>query len=123
MSAIPVTPAVPHLSFIQKLEADGAKVKAAVLKAVAEVDGVIIPDAAKLEPLAAAVAEAVVPGSSAVVTVAENWLLAGAKLIDAGGAAAEANLTNAGLDVALIAQVKSLIPTLKAASASAAAAG
>jgi len=106
------------MSIVSKLEAAGAKVKDAVLKAVSEVDGVVLPDAAKLEPFAAAIAEAVVPGSSSVVVTAENVLLALAKVIDVGGAAAESNLTNAGLDTALIASVKGLIPSLKAAAKS-----
>jgi RNA polymerase subunit RPABC4/transcription elongation factor Spt4 len=97
-------------------EADTAKVKAAMLKAVAEVDGVILPDAAKYEPLIAQAATAIAPGGAAVVDTAYAWLEACAKVIDTGGAAAEQNLLNAGLDVSAIQTVKGLIPQLKAAA-------
>lgn len=104
------------MSMIAKLQADWAKVKAAVTKAVSEVDGVIVPESEVLEPLIAQVAEAVIPGGGAVAQIGENVLLAIAKVIDAGGSAAESNLANAGLDVTLIQDVKGLIPSLKAAS-------
>ena len=89
-----------------------------MLKAVAEVDGVVLPDAEKLEPFVAALMNAVVPGSGNVAAIAENSLIALAQVLDAGGAAAEANLTNLGLDTTLIGSVKELIPALKTASKS-----
>ena len=79
------------MGVISKLESAGAKVKAAVLKAVAEVDGVVLPDAEKLEPFVAALMNAVVPGSGNVAAIAENSLIALAQVLDAGGAAAEAS--------------------------------
>ena len=103
---------------VQKLENVAAKVKAAVLKAVSEVDGVVLPEATVLEPLIDQVMNAIVPGSGAVAAIAESGLVALAKILDAGGAAAEQNLSNAGLDTALIADIKSLIPALKAAAKS-----
>lgn len=101
---------------VLKAEADAVKVKAAILKAVQEVDGVILPEATALEPLVAQVAQAIVPGGAAVVNIAYNWLEISAKALDAGGAAAEKNLLDAGLDTAAIAQIKALIPQLKAAA-------
>lgn len=107
-------------SLVSKIVADAegaaTKVKAALLKAVSEVDNVILPDAAVYEPLVAQVANAIAPGGGKVVDVAYAWLELCAKALDAGGAAAESNLANAGLDSAAIAQVKGLIPALKAAS-------
>jgi hypothetical protein len=103
------------MSVIAKVEAIGDKVKAAILKAMAEVDGVILPEAETLEPVLAPLLNAVVPGAGNIAQIAENVLIALAKVLDAGGAAAEANLTNLGFDQTLITQAKSLIPTLKAA--------
>jgi hypothetical protein len=97
-------------------EADAAKVKSALLKTVQELDGVILPEAETLQPLIEQVANAVAPGGSKVVDVAFAWLESAARVLDAGGAAAEANLANAGLDVATIAAIKGLIPALKAAT-------
>lgn len=97
-------------------EADSVKVKNAILKAVQEVDSVVLPEADKLEPLIAQVAKSIVPGGDVVVNTAYAGLEIIAKLLDAGGAAAEANLANAGLDVAFISQVKTLVPQLKAAA-------
>src|SRR5208337_2035888 len=97
-------------------EADAVKVKTAMLKAVAEIDGVILPEAAKYEPLLVQAANAIAPGGGAVVDTAYAWLEACAKVLDVGGAAAEQSLTNAGLDVAAIESVKGLIPQLKAAA-------
>ena len=104
------------MSIIAKIEAAAAKVKAAILKGVAEVDGIVLPEAEKYEPFVAALMNAVVPGSGNVAQVAENSLVALAKVLDAGGEAAEASLTNLGFDTALIADAKGLIPALKAAS-------
>jgi len=101
---------------VAKAEADAVKVKNAILKAMQEVDGVILPEAAIIEPIVAQAAAAISPGGAAIVNTVYAWFEACAKLIDAGGAAAEQNLANAGLDVAAIASVKALIPQLKAAA-------
>lgn len=93
----------------------GTKVKTAVIKAMTEVDDVVLPDVEDLQPLLDGVAEAVAPGSSTYVNIAVKWLEDCASVLDAGGAAAEQNLSNAGLDAAAIASVKGLIPALKAA--------
>ena len=98
-------------------EASAAKVKAALLKAVTEVDTVVLPEAAAYEPLVAQVAQAIAPGGAAITNVAYSLLETVAKALDTFGSAAEANFANAGVDVAAIAQVKTLIPQLKAAAA------
>lgn len=100
---------------IKELHIAGATIKAGFLKLVAETDNVIIPDAEKLQPLLDIVAEATVPGSASYVNLAIKWLEDSAGVIDAGGAAVEANLSNAGYDAAAIAAVKGIIPGLKAA--------
>lgn len=105
------------MNLIHKIVADAEKVKAAFLKAMQEVDSVILPEAEKLKPLIETVAQALVPGSGKVVDLAYSWLESTAKALDAGGAAAEANLANAGLDAAAIAEIKLLIPHLKSAAA------
>jgi hypothetical protein len=97
-------------------ESDAAKVKSAIIKAMTEIDTVVLPEATKLEPLVQQVADAVAPGGGAIVNVAYAWLESTAKVIDAGGAAAEQNLSDAGLDVATIQAIKGLIPQLKAAA-------
>jgi hypothetical protein len=102
---------------IKDLVAAGSAVKSAILKAVGEVDKVIVPEAEKLQPTLDAVAEAFVPGSSSFVDIAVKWLEDSASALDAGGAAVEQNFANAGLDVAAIGAVKALIPQLKAAQA------
>jgi hypothetical protein len=101
---------------LKDLVTAGSKVKAGIVKVMAETDNVILPEAEKLQPLLDGVAEAVVPGSSGAVNVGLGLLEELASVIDAGGAAAENNLANAGLDVAAIAAVKSFIPQLKAAA-------
>lgn len=95
----------------------GSKVKAALLKAVTEVDDVVIPEAVKLQPELDAVADAIVPGSASYINIAVSWTEDCAAALDAGDAAVEQNLLNAGLDAAAIAQLKALIPALKAAAA------
>lgn len=100
---------------IKDIVSVGSKVKSAVVKAMTEIDGVILPEAEKLQPTLDLVAEAAVPGSSSFVNMGLALLEDTASAIDAGGAAAEANLANAGLDTAAIAAVKGLIPQLKAA--------
>jgi hypothetical protein len=96
-----------------KAEAIFSKVKADVAKAASEVDGVT----AKLEadaPEIEAVANAVVPGASGFITLGLSVLEGLADVLDSGNAAAEANLTNAGLDTALIAAVKAQLANIKA---------
>ena len=103
------------MSVIAKIEALGAKVKAAVIKAMNEVDGVVLPEAEQLEPFVAALMNAAVPGSGNVAQIAENVLIAGAKVLDAGGQAAAGDLKRLGFDEGLIADIKGLIPALKVA--------
>jgi len=100
---------------IKDLQTAGSKIKAGFVKLVAETDNVVLPEAEKLQPLLDTVAEATVPGSSTYVDLAIKWLEDSAGVIDAGGAAVEANLANAGYDAAAIAAVKGIIPALKAA--------
>jgi hypothetical protein len=100
---------------IKDLHLAGSKMKAGFLKLMAETDNVIVPDAEKLQPLLEIVADATVPGSATYVDLAIKWLEDSAGVIDAGGAAVEANLGNAGYDAAAIAAVKGIIPQLKAA--------
>jgi len=45
--------------------------------------------------------------------IGEAWLEESVAALDQGGAAAEANLANAGLDTAAIAALKALIPQFK----------
>jgi hypothetical protein len=100
----------------------GTKVKSAFLKVVQEIDVVIVPDAQKYAPELEALANALVPGSSTIVATGLVALEDLAAAIDKGGAAAKANLLNAGLDSATIAAAEALIPQLKAAVANKAAA-
>jgi hypothetical protein len=102
------------LSGIRK---DASKVKTAIIKAIAELDSVVLPDVEKYEPAIAQVANALVPGSGSAIDIALSWAEDCAAALDKGGAAVESNLTNAGLDTAAIQALKSLIPTLKAAAA------
>ena len=55
---------------VAKAEGDAVKVKNAIVKAMQEMDDVILPEAAKLEPLIAQVAGAITPGGAAVVNTA-----------------------------------------------------
>ncbi len=98
---------------VAKIKADGAKVKAAFLKTVNELDTVVLPDAQKYLPAIEQVSEAIVPGSSKLEAIGEAWLEESVAALDQGGAAAEANLANAGLDTAAIAALKALIPQFK----------
>jgi hypothetical protein len=102
------------LSGIRK---DASKVKTAIIKAVAELDSVVLPDVEKYAPEIEAVANVIVPGSATYVQIALSWAEDCAAALDKGGAAVESNLTNAGLDTAAIQALKSLIPTLKAVAA------
>jgi hypothetical protein len=97
---------------LAKVVAVADKVKAAVVKAASEVDGAVN----KLEtdaPQIEAVADAVVPGASTYVNLGLSLLEGVASTLDAGGAAAEQNLKNAGLDESLIAAVKAEIANIK----------
>jgi len=96
---------------------DASKVKTAIIKAVAELDNVVLPDVEKYEPAIAQVANELVPGSGSAVDIAVSWAEDCCAALDKGGTAVEANLTNSGLDIAAIQALKSLIPTLKAAAA------
>jgi len=86
------------------------------------VDNVVLPEAEKIQPLVDAVADATVPGSGKFVDLALTWLEESASALDAGGAALEKNLTDAGADTTAIAAVKAILPELKAATATTAAA-
>lgn len=97
---------------IAKLVTAANKVKAEVVKAASDVDGVLVKveaDAPEIE----AVANAFVPGASSFVTLGISVLEGLASVLDSGSAAAEQNLTNAGLDSSLIAAVKAQIANIK----------
>ena len=107
------------MGFIADVVKLGDAVKSGFLKAVSEIDTVVLPEAEKLAPTLDAVAEAIVPGSSSYVNLAVSWLESSVAALDAGGTAVESNFANAGLDTAAIAAVKGLIPAYKAAKAKA----
>lgn len=97
---------------IAKIVADAEKVKSAVAKAASEVDA----ELPKLEadaPEVEAVANAILPGASTYMNLGISVLESLADILDSGNAAAEANLVNAGLDTALIAEIKTQIANLK----------
>lgn len=97
---------------IAKAIADAEKVKAAVAKAAADVDA----ELPKLEadaPEVEAIANAVLPGSSTYINLGVSLLESLAEILDAGNAAAEQNLVNAGLDTSLISAVKAQIANIK----------
>jgi hypothetical protein len=97
---------------IAKVVAAAAKVKAAVAEAASDVDGALVKineDAPEVE----AVANAVLPGASSYVTLGISVLESLCDILDSGNAAAEKNLTDAGLDESLIAQVKAQIANIK----------
>jgi hypothetical protein len=97
---------------IAKSLAVGEKVKAAVLKAVSEVDGVaskLSADAPEIEAVAAAVS----PDASKYASMGVSLVEQVASVLDAGGDAAAQNLTNAGLDSTLIADIKAEIANIK----------
>jgi hypothetical protein len=103
---------VTFAGVLAKALAVAEKVKADVVKAAAAVDGVVV----KLqgdEPEIAAVVNAAVPGASTYVDLGLSALESLASVLDAGGAAAEQNLTNSGLDTTLIAKIKGVIPAIK----------
>lgn len=97
---------------IAKAVADAEKVKAAIAKAASDVDA----ELPKLEadaPEVEAVADAVLPGTSTYLKLGVSLLESLADILDAGNAAAEANLVNAGLDTSLISEVKAQIANIK----------
>ncbi len=97
---------------IAKAVADAEKVKAAIAKAASDVDA----ELPKLEadaPEVEAVADALVPGASTYIGIGVSLLESVADILDKGDAAAEQNLLNAGLDQALIADVKAQIANIK----------
>lgn len=102
-------------SILGKAAAIGKAIENGVVKAVQEVDTTIEPALELLKPIAEQVANAAAPGSAGLVDVAYAWLEESVAAIDAGGAAAEQHLMNAGLDAAAVAKIKSLAPAFKAA--------
>lgn len=97
---------------IAKAVAAAEKVKADVVKAASDVDGIAIKleaDAPEIE----AVADATVPGASVYVNLGVSLLESVADVLNSGSAAAEANLKNAGLDESLIAEVKAQLANIK----------
>jgi hypothetical protein len=98
-----------------KAVADAEKVKAALLKAMTTLDGIVVKVSADA-PEIAAVVNAAVPGAGSYITLGVTVLEKIASIVDAGGAAAEQNLKNAGLDETVIAQVKSAVASAKAAA-------
>jgi hypothetical protein len=97
---------------IAKIVADAEKVKAAVAKAASEVDAEL-PKIEADAPEVEALANAIVPGASTYLTLGISTLESLADILDSGNAAAEANLVNAGLDTALIAEIKTQIANIK----------
>jgi hypothetical protein len=97
---------------LTKLVEIAEEVKADVVKAASAVDGVV----KKLEadaPEVEAVADAVAPGASTYIKLGLSLVEELSGVLDAGGAAAEQNLLNAGVDAALVAQVKAAIADIK----------
>ncbi len=97
---------------IAKFVSAASKVKADVLKAASEADGIAVKlraDAPEIE----AVADAALPGASTYVNIGVSLFEGAVDILDAGGSAAEQNLKNAGFDEALIAQVKAQIANVK----------
>lgn len=97
---------------IAKAVTAAEKVKADVIKAASDVDGVAVKltaDAPEIE----AVADAAVPGASGYITLGISLLEGIADVFDSGSAAAQQNLLNSGLDTSLIAQVKAEIVNIK----------
>ena len=86
--------------------------KSEVVKAAEAAPGAI----AKVEadaPEVEALANVIFPGSSAFVSAGLSVLEEVAGAIESAGSAAEANLLSAGLDQAVINNVKALIPAIK----------
>ena len=97
---------------IAKVVAAAEKVKSGLVKAVQDVDGVVVKLAGDA-PEIAAVVNAAVPGAGNFVTLGITALEQLASVLDAGGAAAESNLKNAGLDETFIAAIKAEIANIK----------
>jgi hypothetical protein len=95
-----------------KAVADLEKVKSVIAKAAAEVDAEL-PKIEADAPEVEAVANAIVPGAAAYVSLGLTGLESIADILDKGNAAAEQNLLNAGLDASFIADVKAQIANLK----------
>lgn len=90
--------------------------KAEFLKLAGEAPGAL----AKIEadaPILSEVTSAIFPGSATVIATGTALAESVADVIEAGGDAAVQNLTNAGLDVAAINQVKSLVAQTKSLKA------
>lgn len=83
-------------------------------KAAADADGVVSKLSADAPELAAVV-NAAVPGAGSIVTIAVGVAEKLCDALDAGGAAAEQNLKNAGLDETAIADLKGLAASVKKA--------
>jgi hypothetical protein len=97
---------------IAKAVAVAEKVKADVIKAASDVEGVAVKlsaDAPQIE----AVVDAAVPGVSKLVPLGIAALEELASLLGGASAAAEQNLVNAGLDTALIADIKAALADIK----------
>ena len=97
---------------IAKAVADAEKVKADLAKVANSVEGAAV----KLEndaPEIQAVAEAIFPGIAQFVPLGVSCLEGLADVLNSGSAAAQQNLANSGLDIALINAVKAQIANIK----------
>ena len=92
----------------------GDDVKAFVLRA-AEAAPAAVATVVKDEAAVSKVVEAFVPGSTAVITLANTLLDLVANAVEAAGSAAGANGLSVSLDQATVASVKAVIATAKAA--------
>lgn len=97
---------------IAKAVAVEEKVKADLAKAAADVDGVVVKLAADA-PEIEAVANVALPGVSNFVPLGISLLEGVADILNKGDAAAEKNLTDAGLDSSLLASVKAELANIK----------
>ena len=104
------------MSFFSGVAADFVKgfeaVKNALTKAANEAPG-ILQKIEGVEPEVTALASLVFPGAGAVVEAANSLLEDVASAVESGGAAAEQNFLNAGVDQATITKVKAVVSTLK----------
>jgi hypothetical protein len=92
-------------------------VKAAIAKAVGElpkIEATVVKDAPEVIALAGVVSPGLASFLTAKLPVANSLLESVASVLAEGGAATESQLLNAGLDQAVIAGVKALVPQLKA---------
>jgi hypothetical protein len=97
---------------IAKAVAAETKIKADIAKAASAVDGVVVKLAADA-PEIEAVANIALPGVSAYVPLGLSLLEGVADILAKGDAAAEKNLTDAGLDSSLLASVKAELANIK----------